>query len=94
MKKAIGYIRISTKDQSNFSLEGQEKYIREYAERLQITISAIFKDDGKSATFRTKCNHCGASGDRTWVVSVKCTTRENPFTCRKCNKKSPITYQG
>jgi DNA invertase Pin-like site-specific DNA recombinase len=49
MKKAIGYIRISTKDQSNFSLEGQEKYIREYAERLQITVSAIFKDDGKSA---------------------------------------------
>lgn len=49
MKKAIGYIRISTKDQSNFSLSGQEKYVREYAERLNITVSAIFEDDGKSA---------------------------------------------
>jgi site-specific DNA recombinase len=49
MKKAIGYIRISTEDQSNFSLDGQERYIREYAEKNDIEILSMFKDDGKSA---------------------------------------------
>jgi len=49
MKKAIGYIRISTKDQSNFSLSGQEKYIREYASQHSIEISSLFTDEGKSA---------------------------------------------
>ena len=49
MKKAIGYVRISTKDQSNFSIEGQEKYIREYAEKHSLEIVAMFTDAGKSA---------------------------------------------
>lgn len=49
MKKAIGYVRISTKDQSNFSMEGQEKYIREYAQRHSFEVVAIFKDEGRSA---------------------------------------------
>lgn len=49
MKKAIGYIRISTSDQSNFSLEGQERYIREYAAKHGIELVSLFKDDGQSA---------------------------------------------
>jgi len=49
MKKAIGYIRISTKDQSNFSLPGQEKYIREYCNQHDIELHSLFTDDGKSA---------------------------------------------
>lgn len=49
MKKAIGYIRISTKDQSNFSLDGQEKYIRDFASRNGYDIINVFCDDGQSA---------------------------------------------
>lgn len=49
MKRAIGYIRISTKDQSNFSLSGQEKYITEHCVKQEIELLTIFKDDGQSA---------------------------------------------
>jgi len=49
MKKAIAYKRISTKDQSNFSLPGQEKHINEFAAAENITIVGSFTDDGKSA---------------------------------------------
>lgn len=49
MKKAIGYIRISDKDQSNFSLAGQEKYIRDFAERNGYEILNVFEDKGRSA---------------------------------------------
>ncbi len=49
MKKAIGYVRISTKDQSNFSLEGQEKNIRDFAARNDYEILNVFCDDGQSA---------------------------------------------
>ncbi len=49
MKKAIAYIRISTKDQSNFSLTGQEQYIRDFAEKQGYEVITIFKDDGQSA---------------------------------------------
>lgn len=49
MKKAIGYIRISTKDQSNFSLTGQEQYIREFAAKNGYEIISLFTDDGQSA---------------------------------------------
>lgn len=49
MSYAIGYIRISTKDQSNFSIEGQESYIRSFCEREKINLLEIFKDDGFSA---------------------------------------------
>ncbi len=49
MKKAISYSRKSTKDQSNFSLDGQQKYILEYAAQHEIEIVATFTDDGKSA---------------------------------------------
>lgn len=49
MKKAIAYTRISVKDQSHFSLPGQERYIREFAKESDITIVAHFTDEGKSA---------------------------------------------
>ena len=49
MKKAIAYTRISTKDQSNFSLVGQENYIRDFAAKQGYEIIALFKDDGQSA---------------------------------------------
>lgn len=48
-KKAIGYARISTSDQSNFSLDGQEEYIRAYCERNAIMLCGLFRDDGESA---------------------------------------------
>lgn len=49
MKKVIGYIRISTKDQSNFSLDGQENYIIDYCRKNDFELVALFKDDGQSA---------------------------------------------
>lgn len=49
MKQAIGYIRISTKDQSNFSLTGQEQYIRDFCAKNNYSLLAIFKDEGQSA---------------------------------------------
>lgn len=49
MKRAIGYIRISDKDQSNFSIEGQERYIRDFCERNKYELMELFIDDGRSA---------------------------------------------
>jgi DNA invertase Pin-like site-specific DNA recombinase len=52
MKTAIGYVRISKKDQSMYSLDAQERLIREYCQRNSVSISAIFRDDGEcSDTF-------------------------------------------
>lgn len=49
MKKAAQYIRISDKDQANFSPEGQERHNRKWAEKNGIEIVATFIDDGRSA---------------------------------------------
>jgi site-specific DNA recombinase len=49
MKKAIGYIRISTKDQSNFSISGQTDMITTFCQRNNYHLETIFIDDGKSA---------------------------------------------
>lgn len=49
MKKAIGYARKSTKDQSNFSIAGQQRYINEYCDQQEIELIEMFTDDGKSA---------------------------------------------
>jgi site-specific DNA recombinase len=46
---AIGYIRISTKDQSVYSLEAQERRVREYCEANKLTLAALFRDDGESS---------------------------------------------
>jgi site-specific DNA recombinase len=46
---AIGYVRISIKDQSRWSLASQEKYIREYCARNQVELLEMFVDDGKKS---------------------------------------------
>lgn len=46
---AIGYIRISKKDQSTHSLEYQEKSIRDYCERNDLELGSLFIDDGESS---------------------------------------------
>ena len=49
---AIGYVRISIKDQSKWSLASQEKYIREYCQNNRLDLIEMFIDDGKrSYTF-------------------------------------------
>lgn len=50
--KAIGYIRLSFKDQSKYSLEVQEAAIKAYCFRHHLKLEALFKDNGQSsATF-------------------------------------------
>ncbi len=46
---AVGYTRISTKDQSAYSLEYQDRRIREYCEANALQLLNIFKDDGESS---------------------------------------------
>ncbi|WP_316818669.1 recombinase family protein [Pedobacter nyackensis] len=46
--KAVGYLRLSTKDQSK-SLQYQESIIRDYCKRNKLTILEIFKDNGESS---------------------------------------------
>lgn len=46
---AIGYVRISTKDQSTYSLEYQERNVRQYCQQNSLTLLNIFKDDGESS---------------------------------------------
>lgn len=49
MKNALGYARISDKDQSNFSLAAQSRIITEFCEKNNFTLRNIFTDDGRSA---------------------------------------------
>lgn len=50
--KAISYIRISTEDQSRYSLPSQERVIKEYCDRNGVDLVACFKDNGaRSDTF-------------------------------------------
>lgn len=49
MKKAIAYIRISTTDQSNFSLPGQEMMVRNWCQQNGIELLEVFCDNGASA---------------------------------------------
>jgi site-specific DNA recombinase len=49
IKKAIGYKRISTDDQSQFSLENQEDFIRREAQRQDYELLKVFEDKGFSA---------------------------------------------
>lgn len=46
---AIGYVRISIKDQSKWSLASQEKYIREYCAQNKVDLVEMFIDDGKKS---------------------------------------------
>ncbi len=47
--KAVGYIRKSTEDQSHYSLEYQEKGIRNYCDTNNLNLVNIFTDDGESS---------------------------------------------
>jgi len=48
----IGYVRISKKDQSAYSLPDQEARIREYCTRNDLVLKEIYRDDGEcSETF-------------------------------------------
>ncbi len=50
--KAVGYVRISKKDQSVYSLDAQEATIREYCIRNSLEILTVYRDDGEcSETF-------------------------------------------
>jgi site-specific DNA recombinase len=53
--KAIGYIRLSDEDQSNYSLDSQERQIREYCTRNNLELLKIYRDNGESSyTFDRK----------------------------------------
>jgi site-specific DNA recombinase len=49
MQKAISYIRISTEEQSNWSISGQIEVNGDYARNNNIEIVETFVDDGVSA---------------------------------------------
>jgi site-specific DNA recombinase len=44
---AIGYLRLSMRDQSRYSLEYQEASVRDYCTRNKMILLAIFKDNGQ-----------------------------------------------
>ncbi len=46
---AVGYCRISTAEQSNYSLDYQRKQITDYCHRHDLTLVSIFTDDGESS---------------------------------------------
>ncbi len=46
---AIGYIRVSVKDQSTYSLENQERIIRQYCRQNELDLINLFTDDGESS---------------------------------------------
>lgn len=49
--KAVGYIRVSSREQAKgYSLEDQEREIRQYCETNQIQLIRVFKDPGVSGT--------------------------------------------
>jgi site-specific DNA recombinase len=53
--KAIGYIRLSNEDQSNYSIEGQDRQIKEYCSRNNLELLKVYKDNGEdSYTFDRK----------------------------------------
>lgn len=47
--EAIGYVRISKKDQSQHSLEYQERSIKDYCQRNSLKLASLFVDDGESS---------------------------------------------
>ena len=53
--KAIAYIRLSNEDQSNYSIDSQERHIKEYCTRNNLQLLKIYKDNGESSyTFDRK----------------------------------------
>lgn len=53
--KAIGYIRLSDEDQSNYSIDGQERQIKEYCNKNNLELLKIYQDNGENSyTFDRK----------------------------------------
>src|SRR5690349_15913773 len=53
--KAFGYKRLSEEDQSNYSLDTQDRGIREYCQRNNLDLIDIYLDNGQSSyTFDRK----------------------------------------
>ncbi len=46
--KAVGYCRLSDRDDRSSSIPSQKKRIQEYCERYDLELLEIFVDDGKS----------------------------------------------
>lgn len=49
MKNVIGYCRISTADQSNFSISGQQEYILRHCQHNNWNLLHMYTDEGESA---------------------------------------------
>ena len=64
---AIGYVRISKRDQSHYSLEFQEDRIKEYCERNKVNLVSIYKDDGE----------CSYSFDRPDYIALESFIKEH-----------------
>lgn len=47
--EAVGYCRVSLKDQSTYSLQYQEKHVRDYCVIHNLNLLTIFTDDGESS---------------------------------------------
>ena len=45
---AVGYVRISDADQSNFSIEGQKSNLLDFCKRFKVNLQQVFTDDGRS----------------------------------------------
>lgn len=55
MPTAIAYLRLSSEDQSNYSLDGQRRMIKEYCQRNNLELLKIYEDNGESSyTFDRK----------------------------------------
>lgn len=49
MKNAVGYVRISSQDQSVYSLDYQEATVRKYCKDNNVNLLELFKDNGESS---------------------------------------------
>lgn len=49
MSNAIGYRRLSERDQSKYSLEYQDKAIRDYCERFKLNLIELYTDNGQGS---------------------------------------------
>ena len=52
MRKALIYCRVSTEEQAKegYSLNAQEKYCRQFAERNNYSVCGVYRDEGRSGT--------------------------------------------
>ncbi|SFW11814.1 recombinase family protein [Chitinophaga sancti] len=53
---AIGYIRLSRKDQSKYSFDGQESAIKAYCLKYDLQLLSIFRDNGECSDTFNRAN--------------------------------------